>query len=173
MGYLKDLKWNILVNTIGKSVLIPQNIRYQLYKIAGMNVRTSRIRPGCKFRGNKLELGKDVFLNHNVFIDAQEQVVIKENASIAFDVLICTSSHFVGNENRRAGDSDRKPVIIGKGCWVGARATILPGVTIGDGCIIAAGSVVNKDCEPNGLYAGVPANRIKDLPVEELQKRVG
>ena len=49
------------------------------------------------------------------------------------------------------------------GCWICAGCTILPGVTIGEGCVIAAGSVVNKDCAPDGLYAGVPAKRIKDL----------
>jgi maltose O-acetyltransferase len=42
---------------------------------------------------------------------------------------------------------------------------IMPGVTVGNGCIIASGALVNKDCAPNGLYAGVPAIRIKDLPL--------
>ncbi|MGI2292887.1 acyltransferase [Paenibacillus sp. GXUN7292] len=65
--------------------------------------------------------------------------------------------------SKRAGESDRKPVTIGKGCWIGARATILPGVTVGDGCVIAAGAVVTKDCEPDSLYAGVPAIKIKSI----------
>lgn len=77
--------------------------------------------------------------------------------------MICTTTHYIGDENKRAGNSLRKPITIGRGCWIGTRSIILPGVTIGDGCIIAAGSVVNKDCEPNGLYAGCPAKRIKNL----------
>jgi maltose O-acetyltransferase len=113
-----------------------------------------------------------VFLNHNVFIDAWESVIIKENTAIAFDVLICTSSHKIGEPSKRAGESDRKPIVIGKGCWIGARATILPGVTIGDGWVIASGAVVNKSCEPNGIYAGVPAKRIKDIVVEEFYKSI-
>ncbi len=52
---------------------------------------------------------------------------------------------------------------IGEGAWVGAGAMLLPGVTIGPGCVIAAGAVVSSDCEPDGLYGGVPAERIRYL----------
>ncbi|WP_060664555.1 DapH/DapD/GlmU-related protein [Bacillus sp. CHD6a] len=79
------------------------------------------------------------------------------------EVLFCTSTHEFGTCERRAGKPYGKPIKIGNGCWVGARVTILPGVTIGDGCIIAAGSVVTKDCESNSLYSGVPAKRVKGL----------
>jgi len=148
--------------------LVPQKLRYTLYKIAGMRTSSSKIRSGCTFRGKSLVIEKGVFLNHNVFIDSWEKVTIKENASIAFDVLICTSGHKIGESFKRAGVSDRKPIVIGKGCWVGARATILPGVILGDGCVIAAGSVVTKDCKPNTLYAGVPAKEIRSLEDEKL-----
>lgn len=84
-------------------------------------------------------------------------MTIKENTSIAFDVMICTYSHKIGENNKRAGESQRRPVVIGKGCWIGARSIILPGVTIGDGC------VVNKDCNSNSLYAGNPAKFIRKL----------
>jgi maltose O-acetyltransferase len=47
--------------------------------------------------------------------------------------------------------------------WMGARVTVLPGVTVGDGCVIAAGAVVTKDCEPGGVYAGLPARRIRSV----------
>jgi len=52
-------------------------------------------------------------------------------------------------------------VRIGDRCWLGARAMILPGVTVGEGTIIGAGAVVNKDCEPGAVYAGVPARRVR------------
>jgi len=84
------------------------------------------------------------------------------------EVLLCTSTHEIGSESQRAGTTIQLPIIIEDGCWVGARANILPGVKIGKGCIIAAGSVVTKDCEPNGLYAGVPAKRIRDLDGNNL-----
>lgn len=167
--FISLIVWNVLVNTIGKSILVPNKLRYLLYRLAGMNTETFNIRSGCTFRGKSLVIEKGAFLNHNVFIDSWEKVRIGENTAIAFDVLICTSSHKIGGSDKRAGESDRKPVNIGKGCWIGARSTILPGVTIGDGCIIAAGSVVNKDCIPNSIYAGVPAKKVKTLPSENIQ----
>lgn len=165
---LSELVWNFFVNVIGKSILTPKSLRYMLYRLSGMNTSTNNIRSGCTFRGKSIFLEKGVFLNHNVFIDGWEKVVIKENTAIAFDVLICTSSHKIGDSFKRAGESDRKPVTIGRGCWIGARATILPGVTIGDGCVIAAGSVVISDCKPNTLYAGVPAREIRSLEKESV-----
>lgn len=164
MDYFRRFGWNFWVNTLGKSKFLPLKLRYYIYKMSGMRTATQNIRAGCTFEGKNIVLEKGVFLNQDVFIDCyDETVLIKENASIAFGVAIFTSTHLVGNKNKRTSESQKKPVTIGKGCWVGARAVILPGVSIGDGCIIAAGAVVNKDCEPDGLYAGVPAKRIKEL----------
>nr|WP_243895920.1 acyltransferase [Paenibacillus sp. F411] len=77
--------------------------------------------------------------------------------------MFCTDTHEIGTSDERGGERKLLPIKVDDGCWIGARVTILPGVTVGQGCIIAAGAVVTKDCEPNGLYAGVPARRIKDL----------
>lgn len=73
--------------------------------------------------------------------------------------------HVAGISCQLAGSP--QPITVGDGCWIGARAVILPGVTIGDGCVIAAGAVVSKDCAPNGMYAGVPARRIRELPTKD------
>nr|WP_246078761.1 DapH/DapD/GlmU-related protein [Modestobacter excelsi] len=56
-----------------------------------------------------------------------------------------------------------RAVIIGRGSWIGAAATVLPGVTVAPGCVIAAGAVVTRDTQPDGLYVGVPARRIRSL----------
>ena len=71
----------------------------------------------------------------------------------------------MGTESQRAGKHIYHDIVVEDGAWIGASCTILPNVTIANGCVIAAGSVVTKSTEPNGLYAGVPAKRIKDLPV--------
>ncbi|MNP69519.1 Maltose O-acetyltransferase [compost metagenome] len=78
-------------------------------------------------------------------------------------VMLCSSTHEPGDVSRRAGKPSGKSIKIGDGTWIGTRAVILPGVTIGEGCIISAGAVVTKDCEPNAMYAGVPAKKIKEL----------
>jgi acetyltransferase-like isoleucine patch superfamily enzyme len=75
-----------------------------------------------------------------------------------------TSTHEPGDHFNRRGAYTTEPVTIGAGCWIGSRALILPGVNIADGCTIGAGSVVTRDCEADGFYAGVPARRVKDLP---------
>jgi len=73
--------------------------------------------------------------------------------------------HEVGPADQRAGKRVDRPIRIGDGTWIATRAVVLAGVTIGRGCVIAAGAVVTRDCEPHGLYAGAPAARRRDLPV--------
>lgn len=152
-----------VVNVIGSSKILNGKLRSILYKIGGYNFEDVGIRSGCTFRGEKIFIKRGSFLNNNVFISGNETISIGCNVYIAFDVLITTNSHEIGTESQRATGNIYSPVTIEDGVWIGARSTILPGVVIKKGCVIAAGSVVNRDCEPNGLYAGVPAKRIKDL----------
>ncbi|WP_425269614.1 DapH/DapD/GlmU-related protein [Gordonia alkanivorans] len=79
------------------------------------------------------------------------------------DVLFVTDTHELGPHSRRAGENKSAPIKVGNGVWIGARAVILPGISIGDGVVIASGAVVAADCENDGLYAGVPARRIKTI----------
>ena len=91
------------------------------------------------------------------------------NVAVGCDVLFLTDSHEVGTAERRCGGADiLRPIVVGDGAWVGARATIMPGVTIGDGAVIAAGSVVVRDCEPNCIYAGVPAQIIRKIEDDDF-----
>lgn len=82
---------------------------------------------------------------------------------MACNVSVICVSHEIGGSDYRAGIRNDHPVRIGSGCWIGANVTVLPGVNIGNGCVIAAGSVVAMDCEPDCLYAGVPARIKKKL----------
>lgn len=79
------------------------------------------------------------------------------------NVTFMNSDHDVADSERRAGMYHPKPIIVGDGCWIGANSLIMPGVTIGNGAVIAAGSVVTRDCECDCLYGGVPAKKIKEL----------
>jgi maltose O-acetyltransferase len=78
--------------------------------------------------------------------------------------MLVTSTHRIGDGSERASAKCGGAIHVGDGCWLGCRVTVMPGVSIGEGCIIAAGSVVTADCEPHGLYAGVPATRKRTLP---------
>jgi maltose O-acetyltransferase len=77
-----------------------------------------------------------------------------------------TVDHEIGPSENRCGEVLVAPVIIGDGAWLASRVTILPGVTVGNGSIVAAGAVVTHDVPPNTLVAGVPARVVRDLPEE-------
>jgi maltose O-acetyltransferase len=166
--FAKDTRaafFNFPVNVMASSNVTPRLIRSLIYRRWGIGVRTNSIAAQCFFGSKNVSIGQGTFVNRNCFFDAYAPIEIGNYCSIGMDVLFCTSSHDPGTKHKRAGQNNGKPIKIGDGSWIGARSTILQGVTVGEGCIIAAGSLVNKDCEPNGLYAGVPAKRIKDLPV--------
>ena len=74
-----------------------------------------------------------------------------------------TGSHAVGSSSRRAGKGEARKIIVGNGTWIGGYSIILGGVNIGDGCVIAAGSVVTRNVHDNTLAAGVPAIKKKVL----------
>ncbi len=112
----------------------------------------------------RLHIGKECWFNAGCRLDLSDVITIGDRAAIGHEVLIMTSSHELGDQSRRAGPLYTRPVTIGTGAWLGARAVILPGVTIGAGAVIAAGAVVTRDVPPNTLVGGVPARVIKELP---------
>jgi maltose O-acetyltransferase len=142
-----------------------QKIRYKIYKTFGIKTKTYNIANGCKFVDGweNIYIGENVLINYGCLFNGYATIEIEDNCAIGCEVALITVSHEQGNTERRAGKPVAGPIKIGKGCWIGARSIILPNVSIGEGCIIAAGSVVTKNCEANGLYAGIPARRIKDL----------
>lgn len=156
--------WNTLVNIMGSASILRHRSRYKLYKLGGLQIETTDIRPGCFFFSPKIKIGPGTMINHRCYFENREQINIGENCRIAMEVMFCTSSHLIGESKMRGGEYAGKPISVGNGCWIGTRAVILPGVTVGDGCVIAAGAVVTNDCEPNGLYAGIPAKKVKTLP---------
>jgi acetyltransferase-like isoleucine patch superfamily enzyme len=100
-------------------------------------------------------------------------VHIGNNVHIGPDATICTDTHEVDPIIRSESKASFScPIIIEDHCWIGARATILPGVRIGRGSTVAAGAVVAKDVEPGTVVGGVPAKVIKKLG-EEPQKSSG
>ena len=90
-------------------------------------------------------------------------ITIGENSWIGCNVSFVCITHEIDKREKRAGKPIFKPIKVGNGCWIGADVTILPGVSIADGCIVGAGAVVTRSTQPDGLYAGNPAKRIKDL----------
>lgn len=141
-------------------------LRRKMLKYAGLDVEDSAvISSGVKFRTNNVHIGKNALINRNCHLYACKgaKIHIGDNAKIGYDSTVTSSTHKIGTTNNRVGKSIYKDVYIDDGCWIGMRVVILPGVKIGKGCVIGAGAVVNKDCEDNGLYVGVPACKKKSL----------
>ena len=88
---------------------------------------------------------------------------IGDNVMIGPNTLISTVNHPLTTMGRRQHLGIAKPVKIGDDVWIGGNVTILPGVTIGNNVVVAAGAVVTKDLTDNALYGGVPARKIKDI----------
>lgn len=109
--------------------------------------------------GKNIHLGKHVFLNSGCTFQDQGGIYIGDGALIGHHATITTLNHDLDPDRR--GDLHPQSVHIGRRVWFGSNVTVLPGVTIGDGAIIAAGAVVTRDVPANAVAAGVPAKVVK------------
>jgi maltose O-acetyltransferase len=115
----------------------------------------------CWFEGGQVSIGTGSFVNSGCWFEGEGRIVVGRDCLIGPEVMIVTSVHEIGPDRQVARESTYRDVHIGDGCWLGARAMILPGVTIGAGTVIGAGAVVTKDCEPGAVYVGVPAQKVR------------
>lgn len=113
--------------------------------------------------GKNIQLGKNVFVNMNCYFMDGAKITIGDNVFIGPSCGFYTANHPLDYTSRNKGLEKALPITIGNNVWIGANVSIMPGITIGDGCVIAAGSVVTKNMDQNSLVAGVPAHVIKKI----------
>ncbi len=138
-------------------------IRELLSEITGIPLDTSItvLPPFYINLGVFTRIGKNVFINHGCsFLDIGG-ITIEDDVLIGPKVSVITESHPLNPAERKA--LLVKPVIIKRNAWIGAGATILPGVTIGENAVVAAGAVVSKDVPANTVVAGIPAKVVKTI----------
>lgn len=111
--------------------------------------------------GRNIVFGKRVFVNANAFFMDRGGIVIDEGVFIGPNVSLITMNHEENPSQRKIMYS--KPIHICRNVWIGAGATILPGVTVGEGSIIAAASVVTRDVPPMTVMAGNPAKKMREV----------
>ena len=115
--------------------------------------------PTTVVRGKNVKIGKRVVVMNNSLFMSAGGITIED------DVLVAANSQLISN-NHDPQEHDIltcKPILLKRNCWIGAGATILPGVTVGENAIVGAGSVVTKDVEANTVVGGIPAKLIKRL----------
>jgi maltose O-acetyltransferase len=161
---------SFLINAIAGSELLSSEERAIIYRLfGGMHLEEDAyISPRCTFAHPDLSniyMGHKSYLNRDCFLDNGASIILEDCARLGPGVRILTTSHEIGGSACRVklGGLILKSVVIGQGSWICAGAAILPGVQIASGCVIAAGAVVTHSTAPNGLYAGIPAIRKKDL----------
>ena len=115
-------------------------------------------------------VGQGTIIGYACFIDGRDRVTIGNHTDIASEVMIYSSEHDLTAPDFHA---TLAPVIIGDYVFIGPRAIILAGVTIGDGAVIAAGAVVTKDVEPYAIVGGVPAKVIGERSLKDPKYRLG
>jgi maltose O-acetyltransferase len=141
-------------------------LRTVLYRLAGIKIGKGTVVIGkLSLTGNckNLIIGDDCLINSPFYGDLNAPIKLGRNVAIGHHVVLITTNHDFSHPERRAGAVSYRPIIIEDGAWIGARVTILPGVTVGAGSVVGAGSLVTKSVTANVVVGGVPAKPIKNL----------
>ena len=145
-------------------------LRPRLYRLAGARIGARAAIYGViEMEGQgriakNLSVGVNCMFTTPLYLNLNAPITIGSDVVIGHHVIIITDDHEIGPPWHRCGDRKARPVVIEDGVWIGARVTLLPGVTIGRGSVVAAGAVVNRDVPPNALVGGVPARILRTLP---------
>lgn len=150
-------------------IKILDRVKFVPYRLAGIDIKGKctilgpmTIRPigGAK----NISIGKGAFLNTNIrFGCVNRTISLGENCQIGPSVCFETMGHSLEFEPGKGRSCHTKPIVVEKEVWIGCRAVILQGVTVGRGAVVAAGAVVTRDVEPYTVVGGVPAKLIKRI----------
>jgi maltose O-acetyltransferase len=155
---------HLVLNVIAGSALVPRPARWLIYRAWGLDVRTMSVYSGTQITGSSLKVGARTFVNHDCYLDVDHgHIEIGEDCRLAPEVMVLTATHSLDENGHASPQFESHSTVIGNHVWIGARATILPGAVIEDGCVIAAGAVVTGRCAAGGMYGGVPARLIRQL----------
>lgn len=115
------------------------------------------------FGGGHVHFGKNIYANFNLTLVDDTHIYVGDYTMFGPNVTVATAGHPILPELRSQGYQYNAPVHIGKNCWIGAGAIIVPGITIGDNVVIGAGSVVTKDIPSNVVAVGVPCEILRKV----------
>lgn len=113
--------------------------------------------------GTNIVFGSNVHVNLSCYFMDGAKITIGNNCFIGPYSGFYTAAHPVAPEPRNEGLEQARPITVGDNCWFGANVSVMPGVTIGNNCVISAGSVVTKDMPDNSVIMGVPAKAVREI----------
>lgn len=117
--------------------------------------------------GYNIRVGENFYANFNMVILDEASVTFGDNVFIAPNCGFYTAGHPLEADQRNKGLEYARPITIGNNVWIGAQVCVLPGVTVGDNCVIGAGSVVCRDIPANSVAVGNPCRVVKSIPKAE------
>ena len=159
--YVWGLVWRIVcVVTPNRGPVSLRNIRVIVARLFGAKIgNSSSLSNSCQiWNPCNLHMGEWSIISEECNIYSVDKVVIGDRVAISREVFICGASHDITSPIM---ELKHAPVVIGSDVWIGARAIVLPGVSVGDGAVVAAGAVVTKDVVPWTVVGGNPAKFIK------------
>lgn len=156
---------------VGNNVMMKQwsyRLRHWYWRKIGIKIgNNSSIAMHCFITGSHITIGENSVINRFTYLDGRVPLYIGNNVNVSHYTLIQTLTHDPQNPDFICIE---KPVAILDHAWIGARAIILPGVTIGEGAVVAAGAIVSSDVPAYTIVGGVPARKIGDR-TRELRYR--
>jgi len=166
-----DLEFEMMVLKIVGCVPF-HHLRRFFYRLGGVKIeKGSTIHTGAVFYDSRnIIIGRDSIIGENVVLDGRDKISIGNHVDIATGVMIYNSQHDINDENFKAV---KKPVVIEDYVFIGPRAIILPGVTVGKGAVVAAGAVVAKNVNQFSIVGGVPATEIGSRKIQDPHYTLG
>jgi putative colanic acid biosynthesis acetyltransferase WcaF len=158
---LIEALWYFIGLPLLRSYLITSPaFRRWLLRVFGANIgRGAHIKPGLRVKFPwYFEVGDHSWLGEDLWVDNLAPVTIGAHACVSQGVYLCTGNHDWSSPNMKLF---RQQITCGRGSWIGAKSVICPGVTVGEGAVIAAGSVVSKDIPAFEIHAGNPAHFVR------------
>lgn len=148
----------------------PEELREIMSRLIGKKVDdTFRLFPPFYTDfGKNISIGKDVFINSGCHFQDQGGITIGDGSLIGHNVVLATINHDLLPSQKRK--NHYAPITIGSNVWIGSNAVILPGITIGEWAVVAAGAVVTKDVPPYTVVGGTPAKIIKRICESEVSE---
>jgi maltose O-acetyltransferase len=173
MGVLRKILNQLdsgFVNGPLASPLVPRPIRRWVLRVMRYDVHpTACVAERCYIGSRRVSFAAGSFANVGCYFDGNADIRIGAGTQIGMWTLFATATHEISElDTRRAGRDVALPISVGSGSWIGARSSVLPGAAIGKGTVVGAGSLIVRSCDPDSVYVGAPARRVRSLTESRL-----